>query len=168
MNKLTIPTILVATVMVAGIFAFMPVQQASTVHDTIQANTAQFSVQTANGNAAGAGETITITCPAASDGCTILDVIIFNDDNADPLVLDTLVVTFNALTGTPSTADLLAGTTNIATNTVEYEVTSSGLILAGGDVIVITPTAGSNSILWEVQVIAQVEGGVGDISVVVP
>jgi len=35
MNKLTIPTILVATVMVAGIFAFMPVEQASTVHTTI-------------------------------------------------------------------------------------------------------------------------------------
>ena len=39
MNKLTIPAILVATVMVAGIFAFMPVQQASTVHDTIIAST---------------------------------------------------------------------------------------------------------------------------------
>ena len=35
MNKLTIPTILVATVMVAGIFAFAPVEQASTVHTTI-------------------------------------------------------------------------------------------------------------------------------------
>ena len=33
-----IPTILVATVMVAGIFAFLPVEQASTVHDTIIAN----------------------------------------------------------------------------------------------------------------------------------
>ena len=32
MNKLTIPTILVATVMVAGMFAFMPVEKASTVH----------------------------------------------------------------------------------------------------------------------------------------
>jgi len=32
MNKLTIPAILAATVMVAGIFAFMPVEQASTVH----------------------------------------------------------------------------------------------------------------------------------------
>jgi len=36
MNKLTIPAILVATVMVAGIFAFIPVEQASTVHETIQ------------------------------------------------------------------------------------------------------------------------------------
>jgi len=34
MNKLTIPAILAATVMVAGIFAFMPVEQASTVHAT--------------------------------------------------------------------------------------------------------------------------------------
>jgi len=41
MNKLTIPAILVATVMVAGIFAFMPVEQASTVHDTIQATSLQ-------------------------------------------------------------------------------------------------------------------------------
>ena len=40
MNKLTIPAILVATVMVAGIFAFMPVEKASTVHTTITASTA--------------------------------------------------------------------------------------------------------------------------------
>jgi len=31
-NKFSIPSILVATVLVAGIFAFMPVEQASTVH----------------------------------------------------------------------------------------------------------------------------------------
>jgi len=35
MKKLAIPAILVATVMVAGIFAFTPVEKASTVHDTI-------------------------------------------------------------------------------------------------------------------------------------
>jgi len=34
MNKLAIPAILVATVMVAGAFTFMPVEQASTVHTT--------------------------------------------------------------------------------------------------------------------------------------
>jgi len=39
MNKITIPAILVATVMVAGAFAFMPVEQASTVHTTILAST---------------------------------------------------------------------------------------------------------------------------------
>ena len=35
MNKLTIPTILVAVIMVAGIFAFVPVGQAATVHDSL-------------------------------------------------------------------------------------------------------------------------------------
>jgi len=39
MNKFAIPTILVATVMVAGMFAFMPVEQASTVHGTISGGT---------------------------------------------------------------------------------------------------------------------------------
>ena len=35
MNKLAIPIALVAVIMVAGIFAFSPVEQASTVHDDI-------------------------------------------------------------------------------------------------------------------------------------
>jgi len=38
MNKLVIPAILAATVMVAGIFAFIPVDQATTVHPTIVAD----------------------------------------------------------------------------------------------------------------------------------
>ena len=37
MNKLVIPGILAATVLVAGMFAFMPVEKASTVHTTILA-----------------------------------------------------------------------------------------------------------------------------------
>lgn len=36
MNKLVIPTILVSITLVAGIFAFMPVEKASTVHTTVQ------------------------------------------------------------------------------------------------------------------------------------
>jgi len=35
MSKKLIPTILVVTVLVAGIFAFMPVEQASTVHTSV-------------------------------------------------------------------------------------------------------------------------------------
>jgi len=47
LNKLAIPAILVATVMVAGIFAFIPVQQASTVHTTNTINLAANSVSAA-------------------------------------------------------------------------------------------------------------------------
>jgi len=35
MNKLAIPIVLLAVIMVAGIFAFSPVDTASTVHDTV-------------------------------------------------------------------------------------------------------------------------------------
>lgn len=38
MNRLVIPSILAATVLVAGFVAFMPVEKASTVHTTIAAN----------------------------------------------------------------------------------------------------------------------------------
>jgi len=34
MNKIVFPALLVATIMVAGAFAFMPIEQASTVHTT--------------------------------------------------------------------------------------------------------------------------------------
>ena len=37
MKKIVIPAILAATILVAGMFAFMPVQKASTVHTTINA-----------------------------------------------------------------------------------------------------------------------------------
>ena len=37
MNKIVIPAILAATVLVAGMFAMMPVQKASTVHTSITA-----------------------------------------------------------------------------------------------------------------------------------
>jgi hypothetical protein len=38
MNRLLIPSILAATVLVAAIFVFVPVQKASTVHNTITSN----------------------------------------------------------------------------------------------------------------------------------
>ena len=48
MNKLIIPTILIATVLVAGIFAFMPVEQASTVHETIIADIGGVAIDLVN------------------------------------------------------------------------------------------------------------------------
>jgi len=36
-NKLVIPTILIATVLIAGIFSFMPIDKATTVHGNFMA-----------------------------------------------------------------------------------------------------------------------------------
>ena len=41
MNKFAIPTILTVTVLLAGMFAFSPVEEATTVHTTIQATSMQ-------------------------------------------------------------------------------------------------------------------------------
>ena len=61
MNKLAIPAILAATVLVTGIFAFMPVEQASTVHTTIGTQQAVLGVIAADADGA---STTTLTCDA--------------------------------------------------------------------------------------------------------
>ena len=63
MNKV-IPSILVMTVLVAGIFAFMPVEEATAVHTTIQNTQSTLLVLTATllpDNAGGDDETATFT-----------------------------------------------------------------------------------------------------------
>jgi len=62
MNKITIPAILVATVMVAGAFAFMPVEQASTVHTTIQGTQQNLVALELTDTAFAVGDTYTIDC----------------------------------------------------------------------------------------------------------
>jgi len=77
MNKLLIPTMLVATVLVAGIFALVPIEQASTVHTTIQGTQLEFKSDTSAASK-GAGVDYTLTCDR---GC-ILEAIYIDDDDA--------------------------------------------------------------------------------------
>lgn len=81
MNRLVIPSILAATVLVAGMFVFMPVDKASTVHTVIQANTIRMvSVDSAQSTAA--DQNMRITCPAtALSGCRILEVYVDETTN---------------------------------------------------------------------------------------
>ena len=67
MNRLVIPSILAATVLVAGMFAFMPVDKASTVHTTIQAATTDLTSVTkidddAPLNNIETGDAVSVTC----------------------------------------------------------------------------------------------------------
>lgn len=67
MNRLLIPTILTATVLIAGLFAFMPIDKASTVHTTIITNAGQSFRVSQGGDlgAAGGVSTYTLTCVEA-------------------------------------------------------------------------------------------------------
>lgn len=92
MNKIIIPTILTATILIAGLFAFMPVQQASTVHTTILAGTSQVRAvaEAAVDVAAAPGTTLTLTCNAPFDvlGFTVVQTAGTNDNTAAAAVAD--------------------------------------------------------------------------------
>ena len=67
MKKIIIPTILAATIMIAGIFAFMPVEQATSVHIT-SIGAAVVSCDTVTSTTAGAGtETFDIDSSLGGD-----------------------------------------------------------------------------------------------------
>lgn len=90
MKKIIIPTILTATVLLAGMFAFMPVEKASTVHTTIQATTGTF-VLFANDDAdADAASEIEIEC-GTEDGDFVLQSLVITgavDDDDTATVTD--------------------------------------------------------------------------------
>ena len=77
MNKLVIPSLLLGVVMIAGAFAFMPVQEASMVHTT---GTTQGASSVTTTVAAGGtdGGTIVFTCGSAS-ACIVYDIYITSD-----------------------------------------------------------------------------------------
>jgi len=62
MNKLAIPTILAAIVLIAGIFAFMPINNATTVHDTIIGTQLALKIEEDSGTGITDGDRIVFDC----------------------------------------------------------------------------------------------------------
>ena len=92
MNKLTIPAILAVIVLSAGVFAFMPINQASTVHTTILAsNTGIVSVQALDISNANAN----FSCDDDGDDGAITFTLDVGTDSAElvSLFIDTNVAT---------------------------------------------------------------------------
>jgi len=138
MNKLTIPTILVATVMVAGAFAFMPVEQATTVHTTIQGT--QLIDRTDSASATVAATDFTFTCDR---GCVIQGIHI--DDDDDGTATQNVVVESYSVTNMVGAEALLFDFTDVIvddddTGDPEGIIDSTGalpLTLAAGNSMVI-------------------------------
>jgi len=74
-KKLAIPAILAATVLIAGIFAFMPVEKASTVHDTILASGMQFRTDSDTCTSIGTANDCLITISSDKD-YLVVDIVI--------------------------------------------------------------------------------------------
>ena len=95
MNKLTIPAILVATVMVAGIFAFMPVEKAGTVHTTIIASISDANVVgivDSDLTNFDAGEELEVTC---TGGKSLVHSIIFESITGAFTTADSMSLRFD-------------------------------------------------------------------------
>jgi len=155
MNKLTIPTILVATVMVAGMFAFMPVQQASTVHTTSAGSSTDLLTLTTTPLNAAATDTNTWTI--GSPFCVVSISFITTTGSAAGVALDY---------GIPTIATNLAlAADNVMANpgAIADDVTSGELLLStdanapqicGTTTLVLVTTVGAgdatDSALWTV------------------
>jgi len=154
MNKLTIPAILVATVMVAGIFAFMPVEQASTVHTsgTITiANDAITAAKIATG-AIGADELATDAITSAElEATAITEIqslqIVLTDDNS----MNTAAVSCTATGASFLVHYNVSGFLDAQTLTIAGTATATALVYtaevaaANHGIVGISGTVGGNS-----------------------
>jgi len=88
MNKLVLPTILTAIVMVAGIFAFIPVEQASTIHNTVLNVGIDDLVDATDQNANNLNDDVEIIATAANAGIACVTITVRDDagGNPDPAV----------------------------------------------------------------------------------
>ncbi|MCH7647030.1 MAG: hypothetical protein IIA83_00265 [Thaumarchaeota archaeon] len=107
MNKLTIPALLLGVVMIAGAFAFMPVQEASTVHTTgiTQGTTSTTTTFTPTGTTTG---DLVFTCGADS-GCVIQEIYVSTSNSATLTVAD-LDITVNGVIVQIDDTTLIVGT----------------------------------------------------------
>lgn len=133
-KKLAIPAILVATVMVAGIFAFAPIENASTVHTEVIASAIGLACAT---------ETVTLTAGIDNDPITLtftpaiqlLGLRVSIDDNADDIGFDADPTVNGAII---QTGGIFEDIDDIGTEIIgQYNAETTFSITAGGALVMI-------------------------------
>jgi len=106
MNKIIIPSLLVAVVAIAGIFAFTPVEQASTVHATVQDEIVTFVNVVSNDFDVTTGDIMTVTSATNRPFQVFgMQCVTTDPDNAENIgAMTTRIGTANTATaGAPAT-----------------------------------------------------------------
>jgi len=156
MNPLIIPSILAATILIAGIFSFIPVEKATAVHGVVLANTLRQSEATFT--ATSADNDIVITCPSASNGCHILDLYVEENDLIAGVNND---IDLGQLSNTID-GDVIIITADLNLQVSEGRINISdarGVGLGSDDILTLVVVDGSSeSASYNWRVIAQVEG----------
>ena len=153
MNKIVIPAILVATILIAGIFALAPVEKAATVHTTIISDLQGTSILT--------DTAVKVNLDVANAaGTTLIDVSVNQDFTAE---IGQFFVTVADENITIEDIRILNA------NDVEVEIINFADIVVGvGSEIVFPQDIHSNISLpanWSVIVRGQSASGAGDITV---
>ena len=156
MNKIAIPALLLGVVMIAGAFAFMPVQEASTVHTTILAGSMEpFAATTAAVATASGGQlTATFTCTSGQT-CVIYDAVVTVTVNPAATV-DIFFIESVTVNGVKVTGADLASPTND-----EFIVPNTSTVLGSPADIVTSTTAAANVPASALQTVANITGNGG-------
>lgn len=157
-KRIVIPAILAATILVAGMFALMPVDKAGTVHTGIQANTARMvSVDSALSTAA--DQDIRITCPATStSGCRILELYVEETTGSGAGVR---IDQIDAVINLDPIANMVDINPDLVIDGARALVGQAGGIAVGpGDTLTLVTNDGAtdNAARYQFRVIVEVEG----------
>jgi len=137
MTKFVIPSILAVTILIGGVFAFMPVEQASTVHTTIQASTTDVIVDSGNTKTIADGvatSTQTITLTFTGDAVVTSIKVSIPAEGADDYDISGVTSRGVALLESTAIVDPGPGTAI----SVDLMNNFGQLAVASGDTIVIT------------------------------
>lgn len=164
MIKYTIPSVLIAITLVAGIFAFMPIEQATTVHTTIQQSTTHIvdSIQ----GATATDDEFRVTCPVTSDGCIINEAYIINQSGNGDTDINSIQLEIPTTTDFQLAAE--GDNTVLADDAIQAVQGVSGLAIGASDVICfdMTGTITDADNTYSLKVIATVEGDLSDITII--
>ena len=152
MNILTIPALLLGVVMIAGAFAFMPVQEASTVHTQLQETSTNYVTVSATSTTD--SDDFLITCPAANDACRILEIYL-DDDSTGTLNPGLANIDFDGAGA--EVAFEVASNTGIATNEIQLLTGLSNLVLPPSATLFIEIADSDNTHGYTLTVIAETE-----------
>jgi len=151
-----IPIILAVTVVLAGFFAFVPIDNASSVHTTIMANTQRIDEIAVP--FVGVGLDLVITCPTTSDGCRILEIYFQETDNV-PTGDDIDLGAVNAVINSARTSVILADLNTQVNQTMQAIAGVSGVTFGGADILtIVVVDANSESAAYNATIFIQTEG----------
>ena len=158
MIKFYIPILLSVTIVIAGVFAFVPVEQASTVHTTILEGSMNLVTVTATSTAN--DDDFIITCPSTSDACLIKEIYV-DDDLSGSGGIDPgpATIDIDGL-GTGEAAFTIASDTGAeSADLVVIALSGVANLALGPDAVLrIEMTMAGNGFPYTITVIAEVEG----------